>query len=197
MQTVGVVSTGATGSGVANALVRGGVRVVGTVAGRSARTVALAERGGLELLPDVSAVVRKADVVLSIVPPEAAETVAAAVKMSTVSVYKGTTALLTHALLAADANGVLGHVLDDLGTGSPELVANVARRLAMATSKSGRYVGEMREIAHAQSVAGLTPALFEALAEVYVNLARTPFAEAAPEEIASDVELRDVLDGLR
>lgn len=167
-----------------------------TVAGRSARTVALAERGGLELLPDVSAVVREADVVLSIVPPEAAETVAAAVKMSTVSVYKGTTALLTHALLAADANGVLAHVLDDLGTGSPELVANVARRLAMATSKSGRYVGEMREIAHAQSVAGLTPALFE-LAEVYANLARTPFAEAAPEEIASDVELRDVLDGLR
>src|SRR3990172_3004943 len=41
---------------------------------------------------------------------------ASAVKMSTASVYKGSSALLLQALLAAQANGVLDHVLDDLRT---------------------------------------------------------------------------------
>ena len=99
--------------------------------------------------------------------------------MSTASVYKGTSALLAHALLAASAYGVLDHVLADLRSGSPELVANVARRLASAGTKSDRYVAEMREIALAQSAAGLTPALFEAMAEVYEGVVRD--ATRAPE----------------
>src|SRR4051795_3977188 len=79
MTTVGIVSPGAMGSAVGNALLRGGARVVATVAGRSERTAALARRGELELLPDLEAVVREADVVLSIVPPAEAERVAGAV----------------------------------------------------------------------------------------------------------------------
>ena len=90
---------------------------------------------------------------------------ASAVKMSTASVYKGTSALLAHALLAAEDNGVLEHVLSDLRAGSPELVANIERRLASATAKSGRFVAEMREIAATQEAAGLTPTLFDAIAE--------------------------------
>jgi 3-hydroxyisobutyrate dehydrogenase-like beta-hydroxyacid dehydrogenase len=39
---------------------------------------------------------------------------ASAVKMSTASVYKGTVALLAHALAAARANGVLDVVVEDL-----------------------------------------------------------------------------------
>jgi hypothetical protein len=60
---------------MAHALTRGGSRAIATVSGRSERTVHLAERAGLELLPDLASVVREADVVLSIVPPEAAGTV--------------------------------------------------------------------------------------------------------------------------
>ena len=92
---------------------------------------------------------------------------ASAVKMSTASVYKGTTAVLTQALLAARANGVLEHVLADLERGAPELVSNPGRRVANGATKAARYVGEMREIAETQSRAGLTPALFEAMADVY------------------------------
>jgi 3-hydroxyisobutyrate dehydrogenase-like beta-hydroxyacid dehydrogenase len=284
--TVGVVSLGAMGSAVAHALSAGGARVVGTLSGRSERTTELARDSGAELLPDLEAVVREASVVLSIVPPEAAPTVAgdvataaeaaaarpllvelnaiapatalrirselaaaglelvdgsisgpppwrhgttrvylsgprasevaalpfegvetilvgaeigaaSAVKMSTASVYKGSTAVLAQALLAAQRNGVLDHVLADLRDGAPELVARIERRLAMATSKSGRYVGEMREIAATQAAADLTPKLFEAIADVYSALATSQLAAAAPEEIASDLELRDVLDEMR
>jgi 3-hydroxyisobutyrate dehydrogenase-like beta-hydroxyacid dehydrogenase len=258
MTTVGIVSPGAMGSAVGNALLRGGARVVSTVAGRSGRTVALARRAQLELLPGLDAVVREADVVLSIVPPAEAEVVAAtlagarlladlnaiapatasrispqadgsisggppwqagtttiylsgprahqvaalpfegvevvivgaeagaasAVKMSTASVYKGSTALLTQALRAAEHYGVLEHVLDDLG----DLAKQAGRRIARAAAKSERFVGEMREIAAAQEAAGLTPALFEAMAEVYAELARTPLGQVAPEDASSDLE---------
>ena len=122
---------------------------------------------------------------------------ASAVKMSTASVYKGTSALLAHALLAAHANGVLEHVLDDLRAGSPELVANAPRRLANAAAKSERYVAEMREIALAQSAAGLTPALFEAMAEVFSELSRSELGRSAPEDIPPSVDLDDVLGALR
>lgn len=285
MQTVAVVSPGAMGSAIANALARGGLRVVATISGRSERTAGLARRAGLELLPDLASVVREADAVLSIVPPEVAETVvadisaaaqsqsvepliadlnaiapatarseeaiaaevnchfvdgsisgpppwnpgttrlylsgprarelaalpfdgvetivvgdvgaASAVKMSTASVYKGSSALLAQALLAADSHGVLEHVLADLRIGAPELVSRVERRLANAGTKSDRYVGEMHEIAASQSGAGLTPALFEAMAEVYSALSHSPLAQENPEDLPRDMSLDDVLRRLR
>jgi 3-hydroxyisobutyrate dehydrogenase-like beta-hydroxyacid dehydrogenase len=286
VNAVGIVSPGAMGSAVGHALAQGGARVVATLAGRSQRTSRLAQRATLELLPDLAAVVREADVVLSIVPPEVAEAVvadiaeaarhvetqplvadlnavapatarrladvavsascdlvdgsisgpppwragttrvylsgsraaevaalpfegvdrivvgpdvgsASAVKMSTASVYKGSAALLAQALLAAHANGVLEHVLADLRTAAPEVVANVERRLATAAAKSARYVGEMHEIASTQAAAGLTPALFEAMAEIYAALAKTPLASTAPEDVGSELELAAILDELR
>ena len=121
---------------------------------------------------------------------------ASAVKMSTASVYKGTSALLAHALVAAHENGVLEHVLADLRAAAPELVGNIERRLAVATTKAHRYAGEMREIAETQQAAGLTPALFEGIAEVYERLACSPLASASPEDIATP-DLDDVLAGMR
>jgi 3-hydroxyisobutyrate dehydrogenase-like beta-hydroxyacid dehydrogenase len=285
VQTVGIVSPGAMGSAMANALARGGVRVLATVSGRSDRTARLADRAGLELIPDLASVVRGADVVLSIVPPEVAEAVvadiseaarsqnvepliadlnaiapatarraeaiaaeanchfvdgsisgpppwnqgttrlylsgprarelaalpfdgvetivvgdvgaASAVKMSTASVYKGSTALLTQALLAAGWYGVLEYVLADLQVGTPELVSQVERRLANAATKADRYIAEMHQIAASQSAAQLTPALFEAMADVFEALSQTSLAKAHPEDLGRDLELGDVLEGLR
>jgi 3-hydroxyisobutyrate dehydrogenase-like beta-hydroxyacid dehydrogenase len=265
MTTVGIVSPGAMGSAVGAALLRGGARVVATVSGRSERTGRLAGRAGLELLAGLDDVVRAADVVLSIVPPDQAEAVAAelrgakiladlnavspatarrisaevdgsisgpppwkagttriylsgpragelaalpfdgvdvivvgsevglasAVKMSTASVYKGSSAILVQALRAADHYGVLDHVVADLG----ELAHGAGRRVARAASKADRYVGEMHEISAAQAAAGLEPALFEAMALVYAEMAGTSLGQAAPEEAGAD--LADALRQLR
>jgi 3-hydroxyisobutyrate dehydrogenase-like beta-hydroxyacid dehydrogenase len=121
---------------------------------------------------------------------------ASAVKMSTASVYKGTSALLAQALLAAQANGVLEYVVSDLRAGAPELVANIERRLASAAAKSARYVGEMQEIAATQTAAGLTPLLFEAMADVYTAMARTQLATKNPDEVPPDLALENVLEQL-
>ncbi len=71
---LGIVSPGAMGSGLGRAWTLGGLRVVATTAGRSARTAALAQ--GLELLVDLDAVVDSADIVLSVCPPALARAVA-------------------------------------------------------------------------------------------------------------------------
>ncbi len=265
MPTVGIVSAGGMGSAVGGVLLRGGARVVTTIAGRSEGTARRAREAGLELLPDLGEVVEAADVVLSIVPPDQAEALAArlagarlladlnavspatarrisadvdgsisgppprqdgttriylsgpragevaalpfdgvepvvvgdevgaasAVKMSTASVYKGSTAVLAQALRAADHYGVLPHVLADLG----EVAEDAGRRVARAAAKAERYVGEMHEISAAQAAAGLDPALFEAMAQVWAEIARTPLGRGAPADAGSD--LADALRLLR
>ena len=114
---------------------------------------------------------------------------ASAVKMCTASVYKGTVALLAHALLTAQANGVLRHVLDDLG----ELAEGSGRAIASATTKSARYVPEMQEIAATQAAAGLPRELFDGVAAVYEALSRRGLASATPEDVPRELDAEEAL----
>src|SRR4029450_9578475 len=102
---------------------------------------------------------------------------------------RGTVAVLTQALRAADHYGVLEHVLSDLGE------ENAGRRIARSAAKADRYVDEMHEIAAAQAAAGRDPARVEACARVYSEIGGTPLARVAPEEAGSD--LADTLRLLR
>lgn len=280
IETLAVVSPGAMGSALASVWRQGGLRVVSTADGRSARTRRLAEEAGVELLPDLDAAIAEADAVVSLVPPGAASSVsrdvasaaqragvrplladlnaiaprtvrdldhgrldlvdgsisgppplrpgtttlylsgmraaelaevpapgldvrvvgaeiglASAVKMSTASVYKGTVALLAHALAAARANGVLDVVVEDLRGSYPQLVTQPGPVVGRAIAKSPRYVDEMREIAASQVDAGLTAALFDAMAIVYSDMARSDLAGSPPEELAT-ASLESVLSAL-
>jgi 3-hydroxyisobutyrate dehydrogenase-like beta-hydroxyacid dehydrogenase len=284
---IAVVSPGAMGSGLGRAWRRGGARVVATVAGRSSRTVRLAEAAGLELLPDLDAVVAAAQIVVSVGPPDRAVEIAgsiaasarrggvtplvadlnaispmtvsriaadvlapmgiklvdgaisgpppsnsgrtimyvsgpsarriadldapgvdarvvgdrlgqaSAVKMCTASVYKGFTGLLLQAMLTADAYDCVDVVLADLADVHRGIEDWAGRRLAMAASKSGRWVGEMREIAATQAAAGARPELFDAMARVWELVSGTRLAERSPEEAAGDRPLAAVLAELR
>jgi 3-hydroxyisobutyrate dehydrogenase-like beta-hydroxyacid dehydrogenase len=102
---------------------------------------------------------------------------ASALKMCTASVYKGLNGLITQAMRVAGRYGVLDQVLADLHRNGLDGSAGVA----VAATKAGRYVDEMREIAATQSAAGLTPALFEAFAAVYAEVAGTRLAAGDPE----------------
>lgn len=72
MSTVGLVGAGYMGSGLGWSLREGGESVVTTLAGRSTRTGTLARQAGVQLLEDLDSVVRAADVLLVVVPPESA-----------------------------------------------------------------------------------------------------------------------------
>jgi 3-hydroxyisobutyrate dehydrogenase-like beta-hydroxyacid dehydrogenase len=103
---------------------------------------------------------------------------ASALKMCTAGVYKGLNALVTQAMRTAGHYGVLDAVLADLTKAG---LGTEAAEVPRAATKAHRFVGEMREIAAAQAGAGLTPALFEAMAEVYAGIAATPLADGDPE----------------
>ena len=118
---------------------------------------------------------------------------ASAVKMCTASVYKGTTALWAQALQTAYAHGVLDVVLDDLAEELPGAAATAGRRIAVATSKSARFVAEMEQIADTQGAAGASRELFAGMVAVYARLARTPLAALSPEEARDLTDLEDVL----
>jgi len=53
----------------------------------------------------------------------------------------------------------------------------------------------MKQIAATQAEAGLTPELFRAIADVYAELAERAVADA-PEDVADDVPLAEVLERL-
>lgn len=76
MKTVALISPGDMGQAVGALLVDGGVRVVTCLARRSERTRALARAAGFTELPTLDALVREAELLLSIVPPAQAVSVA-------------------------------------------------------------------------------------------------------------------------
>jgi hypothetical protein len=114
--------------------------------------------------------------------------------MCTASYYKGTAALLVHAVLTAAEHGVVPELMDDLSSSYPGLQERAGRQLAMAVMKSGRYVGEMREIAATQAAAGLPAELFEAMARVYDDLSGRPLASTPPEEASPGLTVEAFVD---
>ncbi len=117
---------------------------------------------------------------------------ASALKMCTASVYKGTAALWTQALVTAARNGVLEQFLFDVARNVPALPEDVAR----AATKSRRYVGEMHEIAATQAAAGLSPRLFEAIAEVWERVSEGTLAALDPETVDVTMPVPDIVKGV-
>jgi 3-hydroxyisobutyrate dehydrogenase-like beta-hydroxyacid dehydrogenase len=106
MTTVGLHGAGHMGAGLGWALREGGARVVTTLAGRSARTRKMVADAGLEPLDSLDAVVAAADVILTVVPPDAAREAAAA--LSRAAQRTG-----AHPLVA-DLNAIAPSTVDDI-----------------------------------------------------------------------------------
>ena len=117
---------------------------------------------------------------------------ASAVKMCTASVYKGLIGLFTQAMRVAAWHGVLDEVLADLRQSGIDHTDGVAA----GATKAHRYVAEMHEISVTQRNAGLTPALFEAYAKVFGDIAETELARGDPESISPKITPAEVVAGL-
>ena len=77
MPTIGILYPGDMGHNVARVLLEDGFSVVTTLVGRSERTQRLCESTATTVLDSLTEVVERAEIVLSIVPPAAAKTLAA------------------------------------------------------------------------------------------------------------------------
>ena len=70
VNTIAILMPGDMGHGCALVFRQNGFRVVTCLNGRSQHTRNLAKKAGLEIMPDLNALVKKADLILSILPPE-------------------------------------------------------------------------------------------------------------------------------
>jgi 3-hydroxyisobutyrate dehydrogenase-like beta-hydroxyacid dehydrogenase len=111
--TVGILHAGDMGAALGVVLVGDGHRVITVLDGRGAATRRRAEEAGLVAVPALRDVVREADVVVSLVPPAAAEALA--------EDYLGLAGERRPGQVFADANSI-----------SPELAVDLAARLAGA-----------------------------------------------------------------
>lgn len=99
LKTIGLFSPGEMGSNVARVLQKHGLEVVTCLEGRSPRTRRLADEAGVRSLPSVAEVVRRVDMVLSIVVPSAARGVASEVAHGMIEAKRS-------GLLFADCNSI-------------------------------------------------------------------------------------------
>lgn len=121
LKTVGILSPGDMGHGVGRALQEcNGLRVVTDLSGRSERTRGLAAAAGFEDLGSLDAVVEASDVLLSIMPPAAAEGFAAEL---------------------AGRIGGDGPVFADMNAVAPETVRRIAARFPADRFVDGGIVG--------------------------------------------------------
>jgi 3-hydroxyisobutyrate dehydrogenase-like beta-hydroxyacid dehydrogenase len=110
---------------------------------------------------------------------------ASALKMCYAAFTKGTTALATELLVAAERLGVDAELRAELGASAPDLLAIAARSVPRMPPKAYRWIGEMEEIAATFEAAGLTPRMLLGAADMY------RLVEAAG--LPADADLDEVL----
>ncbi len=146
LKTVGILSPGDMGHGVGRALREcNGLRIVTDLSGRSDRTRGLAEAAGFEDVGSLDAVVAESDLVLSIMPPAAAE---------------------GFAVELAGSIGADGPVFADMNAVAPETVRRIAARFPAERFVDGGIVGPSPKGGKPTRfyVCGASAAVMEALA---------------------------------
>ncbi len=280
--TIAVLMPGDMGHAVGKALADAGYDVVTCLSGRSERTRALAEAGGLRDLDSLDAVATEASLVLSILPPASAmglardmaaamersgarpvyvdcnaispgtardianviEAVgapfidagiigtkpgigpgprfyvsgadtapmqaldgkgfqvlglgpepgrASAIKMCYAGLTKGTWTLHTAVLLAAEAQGLTAELRAEFEYSQGQALAQMEARVPRLPADSGRWIGEMEEIAKTFADAGVTPGFHEGAADIFRLLSQTPFASETRKTIDESRTLEETL----
>lgn len=107
---------------------------------------------------------------------------ASGLKMCYAALTKGFFALLTQSLVTARHLGLANALRDELALSRPHVLAEAERGLPQIPGKAYRWIAEMEEIAATFAAAGLSPAVFRSVAEVYeftASAAGRPMATAA------------------
>jgi hypothetical protein len=107
---------------------------------------------------------------------------ASGLKMCYGSLTKGLQALGVQLLVAARAMGLEATLRAEQQSSQPDLLGWLTRSVPGLPPKAYRWVGEMEEIATCFGDVGLTPKIFEGVADLYRFIADTPIGRESPEE---------------
>jgi 3-hydroxyisobutyrate dehydrogenase-like beta-hydroxyacid dehydrogenase len=101
---------------------------------------------------------------------------ASAIKMVYAAMNKGTDALYTAVLMAAEELDVRTELMAEFHDSQAHAAERMAARIPYLAATAARFAGEMREIAATFDAAGVTPEFHRGAEWVYATLARTPLA---------------------
>ena len=118
---------------------------------------------------------------------------ASSLKMAYAGLTKGTWTLQTAVLLAAQQYGVLSELLDELRFSQSGALSLMQSRIPWLPADSGRWVGEMEEIAATFAGAGVPSGFHKGAAEIFRILSKTPFASETRETMDTSRSLEAAL----
>ena len=118
---------------------------------------------------------------------------ASGIKMCYASMTKGTNALRVAMLTAADSLGLYDELIEELAFSQGAALSAMESGIPGLPANSGRWIGEMEEIAETFEAAGVTPRFQQGAAEIYRLLDSTSFAEESPETIDRSRGLKETI----
>ena len=119
---------------------------------------------------------------------------ASGMKMCYASMTKGTNALRVAMLTAAHSLGLYDDLVDELAFSQDDALSAMESGIPGLPANSGRWIGEMEEIAETFESAGVTPGFHQGAAEIFRLLASTPFADESPEDIDRGRTLKETIE---
>ena len=106
---------------------------------------------------------------------------ASGIKMCYAAMTKGTSALYSQLLIAAELMGLTEPLLAEFESGQAAVLQRMERGIPTVPPRARRWVSEMEEIRDTFENLGMTPDLFEGVAEMYRLIGSTPLGEEFPE----------------
>ena len=106
---------------------------------------------------------------------------ASGIKMCYAAMTKGTSALYAELLMAAELMGLTEPLLAEFQSGQQAVLQRMERGLPTVPPRARRWVSEMEEIRDTFAHLGMTPHLFEGVAEMYRLIGNTPLGGEFPE----------------
>ena len=106
---------------------------------------------------------------------------ASGIKMCYAAMTKGTSALYSQLLMAAELMGLTEPLLEEFASGQQAVLQRMERGLPSVPPRARRWVSEMEEIRDTFAHLGMTPHLFEGVAEMYRLIGSTPLGDELPE----------------
>lgn len=108
---------------------------------------------------------------------------ASGIKMCYAALTKGTSALYTALLTAAEALDLSGPLKDELISSQGDAYKRMEAQVPGLPANASRWIGEMEEIASTFEHVGVTPDFHRGAAEVFRLLSETPYARETPETV--------------
>ena len=118
---------------------------------------------------------------------------ASGIKMCYAAMTKGTAALHTELLIAAEKMGLSEELLIEFTNGHQSVVDRMQSWIPSMPAKSRRWVSEMEEIEATLRDLGLTPNIFKGVADMYRSVGATKLGDENPETWDTNRDLAETI----